>query len=67
MAKITKHIEITAEELLEMIQERYPEVDPAAFEAPPYLDIAEDGDYDRGTYTRRLISITFYIHKNTNA
>lgn len=61
-AKITKHIEIPIAELMEMIQERYPEIKEESFEAPPFLEISEDGDYDRGTYTRRLESITFYIY-----
>jgi hypothetical protein len=61
-AKITKHIEIPMEEIMEMIRERYPEVQEERYEAPPFLEVAEDGDYDRGTYTRRLKSITFYIY-----
>jgi len=63
MAKITTEIEITMEELMELIQSRYPEVKPEDFDSPPFLDIAEDGDYDRGTYTRRLKSITFHIYR----
>lgn len=62
MAKITKHIEVPMEDIMEMIRERYPEVREDHFEAPPFLEISEDGDYDRGTYIRQLKSITFYIY-----
>jgi hypothetical protein len=62
MAKIIKEIEIPMEEIMEMIQEKYGEdIKPENFEYPPDLEISETGDYDRGDYSQKLKSITFYI------
>jgi hypothetical protein len=62
MAKIIKEIEISFEEILEMIQEKYgKDITPENFSDKPYLTISESGDYDRGDYTQILDSITFYI------
>ena len=62
MAKIVKEIEIPIEELMEMIREKYGEdIKPENFESNPYLEIGEEGNYDRGDYSRVLKSITFYI------
>jgi hypothetical protein len=65
MAKITREIEIPIEEIMEMIRERYGDaIKEENFESNPYLEIVEDGDYDRGDYSKKLKSITFYIRES---
>jgi hypothetical protein len=65
MARITREIEIPIEEIMDMIRERYGDtIKEENFETKPYLEIIEDGDYDRGDYYRKLKSITFYIKES---
>jgi hypothetical protein len=64
MAKIVREIEISFDEIMELIRSKYgDDIKVENFESNPYLEIGEAGDYDKGDWSRVLKSITFYIRE----
>lgn len=62
MPKITTEVQFTWAEILQILEEK-----TGLTLTDEHLDIKETGDFDRGTYSRQIKSVTFKTHIDEKA